>query len=119
MSEQLRPPGKTTIAPDVLVSIARLTTLGVPGVSRLAPVPGDVNRLFNKGITDGVKITIEDNTVFADLYVFLKRDFNVRDVSRIIQTQVSRAIAEMVGMDVGRVNVHVEEIDFTEEGPAQ
>jgi len=119
MSEQLRPPGKTTIAPDVLVSIARLTTLGVQGVSRLAPVPGDVNRLFNKGITDGVKIIVEDNTVYADLYVVLKHNFNVRDVSRNIQTQVTRAIAEMVGMDVGKVNVHVEEIDFAEEGSAQ
>ena len=30
MSDQKRPPGKTTIAPDVLVTIARLTALSVP-----------------------------------------------------------------------------------------
>ena len=39
-------PGKTTIAPEVLVSIAKLTTLSVDGVARLASMPSDVNRIF-------------------------------------------------------------------------
>mgnify|MGYP006153302701 CR=1 FL=1 len=33
-------PDKTTIAPDVLVTIARLSALSVPGVSRMANVSG-------------------------------------------------------------------------------
>jgi hypothetical protein len=32
-------PGKTTIAIDVLLTVARLTTLGVPGVSRMGHGP--------------------------------------------------------------------------------
>jgi uncharacterized alkaline shock family protein YloU len=44
----------------------------------------------------------------------LKRDFNVRDVSHNIQNQVSRSISEMVGMDVGKINIHVEDIAFAE-----
>ena len=40
--------GKTTIAPEVLVSIAQLSTLGVEGVSRLTPAPRDVNTIFKK-----------------------------------------------------------------------
>jgi hypothetical protein len=31
MTDLLNPPGKTTIAPDVLTTIARLTALSVPG----------------------------------------------------------------------------------------
>lgn len=114
MSDQMRPPGKTTIAPDVLIQIAKLSTLNVPGVRRLATVAPEVNRLFKHGATEGVKITVENNQVYADLFVILNRDVNVRDVSRLIQNQVARAIVEMVGMEVGKVNVHVEDIDYSE-----
>jgi uncharacterized alkaline shock family protein YloU len=50
--------------------------------------------------------------VYADIYVILKNDVNVRDVSHNIQHEVSRAISEMVGMTVGRVNIHIEDIDY-------
>lgn len=115
MDNHQRPPGKTTIAPDVLITIARLTTLSVPGVSELAIAPGEVNLFAKKGTNQGVRIIVENNTVNADLYVILKRDVNVRDVGRSIQNQVARAISEMVGMDVGKVNVHVEDIDYNSE----
>jgi len=111
--------GKTTIAPEVLLTIARLTTLDVTGVSRMSPVPGGVNRLFKRGISEGVRIDIkEDDTVFADLFVILQNDVNIRDVSRDIQHKVARAISEMVGMQVGRVNVHIEDIDYPTEPEA-
>jgi len=104
--------GKTTIAPEVLVSIAQLATLSVEGVCRLTPGPRDVNTLFKKGVTEGINIFVENNVVFADIYVVLKHDVVVRDVAKNIQNQVSRSIAEMVGLEIGHVNVHVEDIDF-------
>jgi uncharacterized alkaline shock family protein YloU len=111
--------GKTTIAPEVLLTIARLTTLNVPGVSRMSAVPGGVNRFFQRGLGEGVRIQIkEDNVVYADLYVILQNDVNIRDVSREIQHTVARSISEMVGMQVGRVNVHVEDIDYPAEDEA-
>jgi uncharacterized alkaline shock family protein YloU len=81
-------------------------------VSRFASVSGGVNRLFKRGAGDGVRIETEDNTVFADLHLVLKQDVNIREVSRNIQQQVARAIQEMVGMDVGHVNIHIEDIDY-------
>jgi uncharacterized alkaline shock family protein YloU len=111
-------PGKTTIAPEVLLAITRLTTLSVDGVSRMSPVMGGVNRLFQRGVGEGMRIEIKGDLVFADLYVVLKNEVNFRDVSREIQRQVSRAISEMVGMNVGRVNVHVEDVDYPEEPEA-
>jgi uncharacterized alkaline shock family protein YloU len=109
-----RPPGKTTVSPDVLISIARLSALGVPGVSRMAPISGGVNRLFRKGANEGVRIEVEEDVVYADIYLVLKRDVNIRDVSRTVQQQVTRAMQEMVGMDVGHVNIHIEDIDYEE-----
>lgn len=119
MNEDIRPPGKTTIAPDVLLTIARLTTLKIPGVSRLSPYPGGVNRLFRRGQgDDGIHIEIQDDMVYADLYVILKHDVNIREVSRNIQHNVARAISEMVGMRVGRINIHIEDIDYPVEPKA-
>ncbi len=104
--------GKTTISPEVLVSIARLTTLDVAGVSHLTTPPGNIGRLFRQPSSDGVKLLVEDETVYLDLFVVLNRDTNIRDVCHTIQNRVTRAIHEMVGMEVGRVNVHVEDIDY-------
>jgi uncharacterized alkaline shock family protein YloU len=104
--------GKTTIAPEVLLTIARLTALDVTGVSRMSMVPSGVNRLFNRKYGEGVRIDISDDIVSADLYIILKNDVNIRDVSRNIQYQVARAISDMVGMQVGCVNIHIEDIDY-------
>ena len=104
--------GKTTIAPDVLITIARLSALSVPGVSHMAQVTGGVNRLFKRGIHDGVRIEVEDNVIVANLYLVLHKDVNIREVSRNVQSQVARALQEMVGMDVGEVEIHIEDIDY-------
>lgn len=117
MSESTRLPGKTTIAPEVLLTIARLTTAQVEGVSRLSStVPGGVDRFFRRGSGDGIRIEIQDDMVNADLYVILKKDTNIRQISRKIQKQVARAISDMVGMRVGRINIHIEDIDYSEKG---
>lgn len=106
--------GKTTIAPEVLHTIARLTTLNIEGVSRLCNTPSAINRLFSHGFCEGSRIEIQDDTVFIDLYVILKNGVNVREVSHNIQQQVARAISDMVGMQVGRVDVHIDDIDYPE-----
>ena len=111
--------GSTTIAPEVLLTIAQLTTLNVNGVSRLSHVQIPVNRLLKRTQKrEGVLIEIVDDVVYLDIYVILNNDVNVRDVSHNIQSQVSRAISEMVGMTVGRVNIHIEDIDYPAEAEA-
>lgn len=113
--EESRAPGKTTIAPGVLVRIAQLTSLSVAGVAGMAPIPGGVNRLFRREAGDGVRIELESNSVAADLYLVLDYGVEVRKVSRKVQREVTRALEEMVGMKVTRVDVHVEEISFENE----
>lgn len=114
MTEGTRPHGKTTIAPDVLISIAKLTALSVPGVYQFTDAPADVSKLFKSHKQNGVQIVVENNSVYADLYLILKNDVNVREVSHAVQTQVGRAISEMVGMEVGKINIHVEDIHYGE-----
>jgi uncharacterized alkaline shock family protein YloU len=114
MSEQPITPGKTTISIDVLLTIAKLTTLEVPGVSRMSRVPSRrfKTMLLHRQEQDGLHIEVVDDLVYTDLYVILNPDVNIREVGRNIQIAVARAITEMIGMQVGVVNVHVEDIDY-------
>ncbi len=105
--------GKTTISPEVLHKIARLTTLSVQGVSRMSSIKGNLELFLGREEFKGVKVQIKDGMVFADIYAVFESGLNVRDIAREIQSRVSRAITEMVGMQVGGVNVHIMDIDFS------
>jgi uncharacterized alkaline shock family protein YloU len=107
-------PGKTTLTSDVLLTIARMAALEVEGVNRMAPVKGGVNSLLKRG-NDGVRIAVEDNNAFIDLFLVLDNDVNIREVSRTIQQAVARAIADITGLEVGHVNIHIEDIDYKTE----
>jgi uncharacterized alkaline shock family protein YloU len=107
--------GKTTIDVTVLTNIAKLTSLSVPGVSKMSTGPHSVNSLIKKNYFDGVMIEVENNTVYIDLYLVLKADTELIKTSRTIQQKVSRAITEMVGMEIGHVNVHIEDVDYQNE----
>jgi uncharacterized alkaline shock family protein YloU len=106
--------GKTTIAHEVLLTIARLSALQTPGVARTSPLPGGADRLFKRGIDDGVRVDVREQSVLVDLYLVLQPGSNLREVGRAVQAAVRRAIEDMVGMDVLAVNVHVEDISDPE-----
>jgi uncharacterized alkaline shock family protein YloU len=98
--------GKITIAPEVLETTARLTTLAVPGVVRLVS-PIRVQRLLKR---DGVRIEVIGDQVYVKLYVVTDPYINMLHVGRQIQTEVTRAIQDMVGMEVGSVDVYIEDV---------
>jgi len=113
--------GSTTVALDVLLTIAQLTAINVKGVSRFSHIQAsNVNRLFKPGhYRDGVRVEIVDDVVNVDLFLILKDEYNVREVSHNIQREVTRAISEMVGMPVGHVNIHIEDIDISAYGESE
>lgn len=98
--------GKITVAPEVLEITARLTTLAVPGVARLISPPG-MQRLLRH---DGVKIEVVENSVRVKLYVVTEPRANMLGVGRQIQAEVTRAIQDMVGMEVQSVDVYIEDV---------
>ncbi len=106
--------GKTTLSPDVLVTIARMAALEVEGVKALAHVKPSVNSLF-KHDHEGARVVVEDSQVLVELYLVMESDVNLREVGRTVQHVVARAITEMTGLDVGHVNIHIEDIDFGSE----
>jgi uncharacterized alkaline shock family protein YloU len=111
MKEKL---GTVTIAPEVLVTIARLTALKTPGVARLGSgLLSSVNSVLKRSIGDGgVKIEIGENGVSVELHIIAQHDANMLELGQRIQANLSRAIAEMVGMTVNEVNVYIQDVQL-------
>ena len=104
--------GTVTIAPQVLVTIARLTAESVPGVERMAPgaVRG-TTRLLNRATTgEGVRVWVADGAVSVELNLVVSREANMREVAAQAQREVARAIEHMLGMPVREVNVHIRDV---------
>jgi uncharacterized alkaline shock family protein YloU len=98
--------GKITIAPEVLVTTARLTALAVPGVSRLVSPPG-VGRLRH---SEGVRVKTSDGKVYVKVYVITDPGVNMLAVGRKIRAEITRALQDMVGVEVEAVDVHIEDV---------
>ena len=104
--------GTVRISRQVLVTIARLTTLSVPGVVRVfRDLPGRVGRLLKGKAAGGVHVEVVDGAVLVDLHIVAARNLSIHELGRQIQANVSRAITDMVGMPVLAVNVHVEDVE--------
>ena len=72
-----------------------------------------MNTIFSRSREEGVQITVkEDGSVYADLHLILADKANIRETSKKVQDEVSEAISKMVGMEVGSINVHIEDIDY-------
>ncbi|MBN1660036.1 MAG: Asp23/Gls24 family envelope stress response protein [Anaerolineae bacterium] len=114
--------GKVTIAPNVLVTIVQKTSCSVPGVARLSDnVPGVQRLLGLHTAGQGVRVTVADRgtqgpvtgalkLVTVDVYLVARRGFDLLQVGRQLQYDVTRAIEELVGMPVNEVNVHIDDV---------
>ncbi len=102
MSDKPRVAGSTTIAPEVIETIIKMTASETKGV----------NRIYSNSSNPGVKLKIEDHIVNADVYVILDHRQNTLKVGKKLQHDISRAISESIGMQAGSINIHVEDFDF-------
>lgn len=103
--------GKVTIAPNVLVTIVQKTADAVPGIAQLSErVPGVKRFLGLHTVGQGVEVNVLDNRVGVDIYLIAKRNVDLLQMGRKLQHEVSRAIQDIVGMDLGEINIHIEDI---------
>lgn len=103
--------GKVTIAPNVLVTIVQKTASSVPGVAQLADCAPGVKRLLGlHTVGRGVEVNVLDDQVTADVFLIAKRDVDLLQMGRKLQSEVTRAIQDIVGMNVREINVHVEDV---------
>ena len=103
--------GRVTIAPNVLVTIVHKTAASVPGVAKLSDgVPGVKRFLGLHTVGRGVEVSLEDGLVSVEIYLVAKRDVDLLQMGRLLQSEITRAIEDIVGKPVRAVNVHIEDI---------
>jgi uncharacterized alkaline shock family protein YloU len=103
--------GKVTIAPNVLVTIVQKTTAAEPAVAQLCDhVPGVKRLLGFHTVGRGVEVNVADNRVTVDVYLIARRDVDLLQMGRNLQSQITRAMRDIVGMDVREVNIHIEDV---------
>ncbi len=98
--------GTITISTAVLNTIARLTTLNVPGVARM----GNNGQLLQPA--SGTIVKVVNGKVKADIYIVFRSDANFYETGQLIQREVARSINEIVGMDVQAINVYIQDVEY-------
>ena len=108
MDEKL---GKVTIAPDVLVTIVQKTSMSEPGVAQLCDnVPGVKRLLGIHTVSRGVGVSVEGNSVAVNVYLVARRGVDLLEMGRNLQHKITRAMQDIVGMQVREVNIHIDDI---------
>lgn len=103
--------GKVTIAPNVLVTIVQKTSLSEPGVAKLSDnVPGVKRLLGIHTASQGVAVSVADNQVTVNVHLMARRGVDLLQLGRNLQNQITRAMQEIVGMNVCEVNIHIEDV---------
>ena len=111
MSEIKESIGRIEVAPEVLATIAHFAVLRVDGVSKMAPIPAQIVRMFRRATRqDGILLDLSDNKVRFGIYVIMEPHASVLETSRQVQSAVVEAIDTLVGIPVDSVNVHVEDV---------
>lgn len=105
--------GTVRIAPSVLGTIVHSSTLAVEGVTRMGNAhSASLGRIFGRDDgSDGVKIEVKEDKVYADLYIIVDKDANMALVGKQVQEDVSRAIRDMLGMPVEQINVYIQNVE--------
>jgi uncharacterized alkaline shock family protein YloU len=106
--------GKVTVAPPVLSTIVRQTTLEQRGISRLAALPAKVRGLrAGSALEEGILVGVTDAGVHVEVHVISEPGVNVLKLGATLQNAITRALEEMIGMSVIAVDVHVDDVART------
>lgn len=115
MSEELR--DEILVSDDVIAVTAAMTAARVRGVSSLVGgITGSItkNILKMKNVTQGVKVSHEDDSLVIDIFLNVYYGYRIPQVAWEIQETIRKEVKTMTGEDAGAVNIHVQGVVFDE-----
>ena len=105
--------GLVTVNEEVLVRIAGYTALdcyGIVGMASKRSTDGIVQLIGRENLGRGVKVRPNGNSVDVDLYIIVEYGTSIRAVAATIIETVKYKLEHLMGVQVGHVNVSVEDI---------
>ncbi len=110
--------GNIKISVDVVSTIAGIAASEIEGVSCMYTsfVDGVVQRLgAKKNASKGVKVDMGPDSVGIDLYIIVEYGVKIPELAWSIQENVKTNVESMTGLQVSKVNIHIEGISFKKE----
>ena len=112
-------PGSNIVYSNEVVSIiAGVAASEVEGIASMVSVPNGNLLGKKRDVTKGVKVEIGTEEASVDLYVTVEYGKPIQKAAHDAQESVRKAIEEMTGLHVVRVDVHVQGVSFEKENNA-
>ena len=106
--------GSVNISEDVISIIALEAMREVEGFGSISnPLSKDLAELIGKkSAARGVSVLPGEDCVSIDVFISVKYNYSVIQVSRAIQEAIRKSVEDMTGIPVKAVNVHVGSVAF-------
>lgn len=103
--------GSVRIARRVLRTVVEQAALGVSGVARMAAMKSGWPRRLGRPLPQhGVGLAVRAGVVAVDLYLVVTPGASMVQVGSGVQEAVGAAIERILGMDVGAINVYIQDV---------
>ena len=110
--------GNIKISVDVVSTIAGIAASEVEGVAGMyGTFAGGIAEMLGakKNPSKGVKVDMGDGTASIDLYIVVDYGVRIPELSWEIQESVKNNVETMTGLEVLKVNIHIEGVSFDKE----
>jgi uncharacterized alkaline shock family protein YloU len=118
VSTEEEPVGNIKISVDVVATIAGIATTEIEGVAGMyGTFAGGIAEMLGakKNPSKGVKVDMTDTEVSIDLYIVVDYGVRIPELSWEIQENVKNSVETMTGLEVKKVNIHIEGVSFDKE----
>ncbi|MBE5821369.1 MAG: Asp23/Gls24 family envelope stress response protein [Clostridiales bacterium] len=104
------------ISDEVVAIIAGIATNEVKGVAGMSGglVGGISEILGKKNFSKGIKVEVGDKVATIEIYIIVEYGVRIPDVAWEIQNKVKKSVEEMTGLNVLKVNIHVQGVKIGE-----
>lgn len=106
------------ISDDVVAVIAGMAASEVQGVAEMAGgFAGGISEVLSgkKNMAKGIKVDIQEKETKVDVNIIVEYGARIPDVAFEIQKRVKKSVENMTGLNVSKVNVHVQGVSTPSE----
>ena len=110
--------GNIKISVDVVSTIAGIATTEIEGVAGMyGTFAGGIAEMLGakKNPSKGVKVDMNESSVKIDLYIVVEYGVRIPELAWEIQENVKNNVETMTGLEVQKVNIHIEGVSFEKE----
>jgi len=103
------------IAPDVVATIANVAASEIKGVAGMcSSFAGGIAEILGakKQLSRGIKVDIDENSTIIDMFIIVEYGIRIPELAWEIQENVKNSVETMTGLNVEKVNIHIDGISF-------